>query len=361
MAKQTLTALQLVITAALLISMGSVEASSQVQSRTQSQIRQSHTQAISKRTQSKIKPNSGRVYYPVTSRYSRSQYNSKKTSSARDSYSNGTASSTKYAYYKRAETLSQTASLRPKDLGDEKIVSASLSLAHSQSMIDQKDGSQKISRSVLARIDTKISSQWNLTTRFTYEQDLRDVEDPNGGFSDLSFGLGKAPAELAYWLKGGMSFSLVLPTSEYSQKAQNLQASIGAGYRFALTPAVLAKGFEFGLALGVSRNFHQYETDTSGNILNQYGSRETLSGSYSIQDWTFSTDLIFRHAWNYRGRVSQAFEHSQEIGYAITPMWSLALGHTNSGAWLRPNGQDSNFKLIDENDSIIYGSTTVSF
>jgi hypothetical protein len=267
----------------------------------------------------------------------------------------------KLAYYKRAETLSQTASSTTNDPNDEKLITATVNVSYSQSFVDRVDGNLKSSRTILAIISTKINDQWSLATRTALSQDLRDSESLEDGFSDLLFIAGKKPSELNDWLMGNQSFTVVAPVSEYSTRVQNSQGSLQAGYTFSLAPKVLIKGASLSLNLNASRNFHQFETDKTGAILNQYGLREILSASYSIQKWTLSTDFIFRHGWNYEGSVGQSFEHSQEAAYAVSPMWTVTLGHTNSGSWLAPNGQDSNFKLINENDSEIYVSTSVVF
>lgn len=267
----------------------------------------------------------------------------------------------KLAYYKRAETLSQTASSSMNSPNDEKLITATVNVSYSQSFVDKVDGNLKSARTILAIISTKINDQWSLAARTALSQDLRNSESLEDGFSDLLFIAGKKPSELSDWLMGNQSFTAVAPVSEYSTRVQNSQGSLQAGYTFSLAPKVLAKGVSLSLNLNASRNFHQFETDKTGAILNQYGLREILSVAYSIQKWTLSSDFIFRHGWNYEGSVGQSFEHSQEAAYAINPMWTVTLGHTNSGSWLAPNGQDSNFKLINENDSEIYVSTSVVF
>lgn len=267
----------------------------------------------------------------------------------------------KVAHYKRAETLSQTASMNVKETTEDKIVTGSVNLAHSQSLIDHQDGTRQNARTIIMGVNTKINSDWAVLTRVSFQDDPRAVDSIENGFSDLMFRLGKSPIKLFEWLKGSYSYTAVLPTSKYSTQFQGLQTSLGANYSLELTPAVLTKGFELSLTFTAGRNFHQYETDKSGRVLNEYSLRETLSGAYSYKSFTFSTDLMLRHGFSYNGETSQAFEHSQEIGYSITPRWGVSLGHTNSGSWFRPNGQDSNLKLIDENNSVIYGSTSLKF
>lgn len=340
MFKQLKTTLKMTLSVSLLMQLGGAMAWSQTRVVSIQSSSVKNTKASTKAVSSR---NSSRLSLPT-----------RPTSTAR-------SSKAKYAYYKRAENLSQTASLSTKAAPEEQLVTGSFAFAHSESMIDRKDGSKSASRSYIANINTKLSDEWNFTTRITYSQELRDVENPQGDFSDLRLRFSKKAHELADWVKGGHAFSIKLPTSKNSREYQKLQASVGASYSFGLTPVVLAKGFDVSLALSASRNFHQYDTDAGGNILNQYSMSESLSGAYSYKSWTFSTELVLNHGWNYEGSVSQAFEHTQEIGYSITPRWGVSVGHTNSGGWLKPNGQDSNLSLIDENDSFIYASTSVSF
>lgn len=267
----------------------------------------------------------------------------------------------KIAYYKRAETLSQSAvSYNPTEK-EENFFSGLVNASYSRNLVDQKNGSLEASRAILAMMTTKLSPQWSLISRITLSEDLRNSESLDDGFSDAVFILNRTPLDLNHWLNGRPSFSAVLPVSERSTQVQNLNTSINAGYTFILNPEVLKKGFDLSLSLNGSRNFHAYETDKVGNVLNQYGLREILSSSYSFRKWTASVDLILRHGLSYGGNWTQAYEHSQEIAYSLHSNWSMTLGHTNSGSWLAPNGQDSNLKLINEDDSIFYLSTSVTF
>jgi hypothetical protein len=74
-----------------------------------------------------------------------------------------------------------------------------------------------------------------------------------------------------------------------------------------------------------------------------------------------SLDFIHRHSFAYDGYVGQSFEHTEELEYSIFPKWKVALGHTNAGSWLRANMQETNLKLFNEDDSLVYGSTEVAF
>ena len=267
----------------------------------------------------------------------------------------------KLAHYKRAETLSQTAMSTNQIAKNDGIFSGVVNASYSRSMVDRVNGELQSSQALLLIMNTKISTNWALTNRISLSQDLRDQESLDDGFSDLLFILSKKPNELNGWLLGAPVFVAVLPTAERTTQVQNLKTSLSAGYTFTINPEVLIKGASFSLNLAASRNFHQYETDKAGTILNQYGLKETLSAGYGFGDWAFSADFVFRHAMTYQNNWVQAFEHSQEAAYSVTKNWGITLGHTNSGSWLAPNGQDSNFKLINEDDSIVYVSSSLAF
>jgi len=260
---------------------------------------------------------------------------------------------------RKAEALSQAALLNPSS--SDQWITGNVAFAHSQNLVDRKDGSMQASELVLAMINTQLNPNWGVTTRLAYSRDLKNSESLQDGFSDLSFLIRKRPNPLASWLIGGPIFSVVVPVSELSTRFQDSQGSLGASYLMMFTPGTLATGFDLGVVAGVSRNFHRFEEDESGNVLNEYGMRETIFGSYSFGNFNLSADLTFHHARNYRGRITQAYEHSQEIGYAITSHWALTVGHSNGGSWFRPNGQDSNFRLINENDSTFYATTSLRF
>ena len=239
-------------------------------------------------------------------------------------------------------------------------ITSIVAMSYSQSMIDHEDGTLQRSWLVLPRLNARLTERLSLQGQIGFEQDLSDTGSTEDGVTDFKLSLLHGPHSLASWLNGAWSFSGVVPASEYSTQELNLQTTLSTGYNFSLNPR-LVPGFEAALGIGVLRNFHEFETSTSGAVLNPYGIRESLSTSYRYRKWTISFDLISRHAFSYNNEVSQNFEHSQEVSYALMPAWGLAIGHTNSGNWLKDNQQDLNLKLIDEDDSIVYAMTRFTF
>ncbi len=266
----------------------------------------------------------------------------------------------KVASFTSLETAQQEISYKAD--GSKKTISGSVNITYSRSAVDHQDGTARASQSAMLTLAGALSDNYTLTGRISASQDLKDTEnEETNGVSDLGLILTQKKVELANWVNGGFGVSSTLPTSKYSREYQNFEGSLGGSYTFALTEAVLVKGLSTSLSLGAARNFHRYETDAAGRILNPYSVREILSAGYTKGAFSFSFEFLHRHAWNYKGSVSQAFEHTEEISYSVTPQWGVSLGHTNAGSWLAPNRQDSNLKLINENDSIIYGSMSLVF
>lgn len=266
----------------------------------------------------------------------------------------------KVTAFRSIEATEQQAALRAD--GSVKTVSGMVFVTHAQSLYDYQDGSKRASQSLLMNLMGRINDDYTLIGRLSASRDLQDTEsDASNGVSDLFLVLAKRHSNLQPWLRGGYSLTSVLGTSRFSQVYQNFYGNIGATYTFSLTNAVLAEGFMASLTLGANRNFHQFETDKAGRILNEYGLREILSTGYSIGSFVFSFEFVHRHAWNYQGAINQAFEHTEEVTYFINPSWSVALGHTNGGSWLAPNGRDSNLRLIDQSNSMVYSSMSLAF
>lgn len=263
--------------------------------------------------------------------------------------------------YKKKSLLQQNAMTSDQAVSDGKIISGSVSLSQSRSLIDYQDGTLSESQSAAIGLRGRLSNNWTVSGSASLNQDTRDSESLGNGASDTSISFSRKSTKLTTNLTSGYSFSTLLPTSKYSSQYQNLQGTLGASYRIGFAEDVLMDGLDISFALGATRLFHQFDTDKSGAVLNQYSVRESVSASYSYKKFSFSLDANHRHAWTYQGRVKQAYEISEEISYSVLPNWGVSLGHTNSEAWLKPNGQDSNFKLINENNSIVYISTSVLF
>lgn len=236
------------------------------------------------------------------------------------------------------------------------------SLSYSNSLYDHQDGTASKSWDIETELSYKILKNWTVVSSLSASKDVVDESNiKSNGISDLSLVLAQKQQSLFSGVLGGFSFVTVLPTSEYSNKVQNLKGKVGAGYSFGIDPDNLITGLSINFKLSAIRNFHRYETDTAGNILNQWRAKEDASVSYSYNKWSFSAGINHFHDWSYTGEVSQFFKHTESVSYEVNKKWDVSFGHVNAGSWLQDNGKDLNLKTVDENESILFFATAVRF
>lgn len=235
------------------------------------------------------------------------------------------------------------------------------SLSRSRSLIDHQDGTLQESMDILLN-PTAVWGKTSLSIKGAFSQDLRRSE--NSDWTDTSFSLGR---ELNRWRNERMaertfSMSLLgsLPTSKISSVKQSLMGSLGVGTSIAFLPKRADYGISLSLGLSASKYFHRFDTAGDGSVNNTAGSNQSLAVGIQMGDFSISGKFIHKTRWTYQGSNKNAFEHSEEFGYLITPNIQVAIGHTNAGAVQKLSG-DTNVQLIDENESLIYSSLTMSY
>ncbi len=227
-----------------------------------------------------------------------------------------------------------------------------------QNLVDFQDGSLKRGMSHLGRIGLSMTPKYKILATTSYTQDLKNSED--NALEDSSLTIVRNPVDFSKSFVLGGSFSALLPTSKASSTRDNLILGARIGISLTLKPEIFPT-WSFSAALSGGQNFHQYETNSAGSVLNKYALAQTFSGSKSFGNTTLSIEFSNKNAWSYYGYMKQAFEHSQEISYSVNDHLSLSLGHTNAGNALRADGYGSNIALVNENSSMVYTTLMLGF
>lgn len=227
-----------------------------------------------------------------------------------------------------------------------------------QNLVDFQDGSLYRGMSHMGRIGLNMTPKYKILATTSYSQNLKNSEENT--LEDSSFTLVRNPVDFSKSFVLGGSFSALLPTSKASSIRDNLLLGARIGISLTLKPEVLPT-WSFSASLNGGQNFHQYETNSVGSVLNKYALAQTISASKSISKFTLSIDFSNKNAWSYFGYMKQAFEHSEEISYSANDHWSLTLGHTNAGNALRADGYGSNIALVNENSSMVYTTLALGF
>lgn len=237
--------------------------------------------------------------------------------------------------------------------------SAMVSLSRSTSLYDQKDGSRRDSGDVYARLGLKVTDNWGLSTAIGHSTDLNNSEYSD--FGDVSFGASRKAMKLGTLMSWTPSLAAIFPTSKSSQVYQNMLFAAGGTVSVALVPEILPENLTVGFAVGLTRLVHQYEENSLGGVNTEWSSRQSASVGYSLGRFSLSAQFIHRNSLSYQGTLREGFDHTEDLSYQASDNLSVSIGHSLSGSALRPNGQDSNLALVNENDSTVYGSLTVSY
>ena len=238
-----------------------------------------------------------------------------------------------------------------------------MNISRSTNLIDFNDGSR--SDGMDYELSPSLKIPWGtVSTSVTYSQDLRNQYSTTASdFGDMPVAFTFAPTDLKWTtISARLIYTLlaIVPVSKKSVKKDELKTALGGRVALALTDPS-GQGFSYGASLGLNQNFHTYEEDINGAVLSKYTSTQSLSCGYTYELWSLSLDAINRTRWTYQNNVKSTFELAEELAYSLNPNIGLALGHTNGGSPLKPNGSDSNIELINENTSMIYGSLTLVY
>lgn len=235
------------------------------------------------------------------------------------------------------------------------------SLSRTRSLIDHQDGTLKESLDVLLN-PTATVGKYSFAAKTVYSRDLRNSEGSD--WSDTALSVSR---EFASWRtkqlaerKFTMSLLSSLPTSKVSSVKQSLMGSAGIGSSLVFLPKNAEYGVTMALGLSLSKLFHRYDTAVDGTVNNSVSSNQSLLVNIQMGSFSLGGEFVHKVRQSYQGTNKNAFEHTEEFGYAINPHFIVAIGHSNAGAVQKLSG-DNNIQLIDENESIIYSSLTMSY
>ena len=262
------------------------------------------------------------------------------------------------AFANAAINSSTTLVQRPKK--DTSIWSGFIVASRSTSLNDYQDGTRSDSMDYTLRVNANLTPIYSLRMDTGFTQNLKDQE--GNSMADTLVTFRRAPINLGKTFLFAYNLGGTAPTSKDSSKRQNLQGSARAGVVLAINPDRLVKGFAVAGFATVSRNFHEFETDVTGRVMNQYSGTQALTVSYDFPiGLSLSADFTHMNAISYQGSLKETYQISEDITYQINPMFAASVGHSNSGNALRPNGQDYSYNVYDENSSVVYASVMMIF
>lgn len=247
-----------------------------------------------------------------------------------------------------------------KPAEEKKPYALSLDISRGRKLNTNKDGSFEDSTDFEAAVALMWAEKWKTAFVLGYSRPDEKPETESD-WADTAVVTSRAGWKISDSLNLGPSLTLVAPTSKSSREVKNMTGVVGTGLKLGFNPGVLKPGVSLGFAVSLNRLFHTYDTDAEGAVNTAYSSKQTISGGYEIGRFSFSAKFIHANSMSYQNTLGERYEHAEEIGFKINDNAGLAVGHTLSGAALKPNGIDSNYAFIDQNESKVYGTISVSY
>jgi hypothetical protein len=253
---------------------------------------------------------------------------------------------------------SETARGSPKGAAN---FTGAASLTRSNSLYNRQDGSEAASVDAGLQLGAR-RGNWAGSALLEASQDLRRAE--NSDLSGLAIQASRKNLKIArdrLILTPGLTLSL--PVSKDQRLRQSFIAGTTASLRLEINPDKAAfRRLSLGTSLSATRNFHTYEQKTDGTLNTQSSSKQGVDVSYQASEKiSLSAMLAHIDMFSYAGGHRESYAHSQEVGFEIIDSTNFALGHQLGGSIRKANGEDYNFQLTDDNQSVVYASLTISF
>lgn len=152
-----------------------------------------------------------------------------------------------------------------------------------------------------------------------------------------------------------------VPLSKDSRQRQQMNFGAGLGGMISGQNKLKLGTLTFATGASFHKYSHRYETALNNVINPSYSANQQVSTGWNYKE--FALTGLFRHinSWNYAGAMAEMFIHMEAVGYSATDNLTFSLGHTNSGSVLSPNQEEVDIKLVDENNSTVFVSTTYVF
>lgn len=217
--------------------------------------------------------------------------------------------------------------------------------------------------------DFSLRPRWKLNRLFALSGLLeasQDINEERFQFSTLALSLAGWPRVMdrdsvfQFLPRVGVSVPLLAQSraaSHYLTGSLGCSASVNKDYLF-------SKRFDLTFDFSASRMAHEYETAQSGSVNTQFSLAQSVHVSWSFSDsLNLSASAGHYDAFSYQSAHRDYLYHSQELGWQYSPQVGFAIGHSWGMPYVstrKANGQDFNFELMDEVNSLVYANATLS-
>ncbi len=219
-----------------------------------------------------------------------------------------------------------------------------------------KFGDESRSQSMGAGIDLgyRLSPKLSLGIDASFSQEIGGIRETLGNDGHLA--LNHSGWQLSRDLALSQSLTAVIPLSRQSGRRDGLYTALTYGPMIAWDLSeIVTPGLSLFDRPSATRAFHEFTVSTSGRSMKQYSLSNSIGASYRFAKFSISSSFSRSVAWTYQKNRVSSFGFKQSIAYRANKHMGLSFTYGNGGDALRPNGQDSNISLINENSSSFSG------
>lgn len=227
------------------------------------------------------------------------------------------------------------------------------------------DTKRTIDREKTANVGTwiflkyKVNSEYSTRLWVDIEKDLAKTYKTT--LKDTKFTVSKKGTKLTKKLSLSPSATIIMPTSEKSQRTDHLifGLQLNASFSYKLNDLV-----SLSYLPRFEKSFHQYKTSDNNKVLTEYKSVQFFVLGYALADkWSFDPAVIYVNTWSYQGtRRDPSFLTQLELGHQYTKNLSFAMGTLTGGSVLQKDqGPDESIEVYDKNDATFYGKFAYKF
>lgn len=170
--------------------------------------------------------------------------------------------------------------------------------------------------------------------------------------------LGKVTENISFTARGGLTLPLSKNSNEF--------AGLITGLRFNPIISMNASGLVEGLSViyrpSFIYNIHQYEQRVDGDSNYQYSINQRVTFLYPIvENLYLALDNTYIRSYSYQGSQVDFFSFDQSLSTNVTKSLNLFFGHNIGGNALAINGQESDVRIYDIEDSSYYIGISYQF
>ena len=255
-----------------------------------------------------------------------------------------------------SEVSTTQSQIKPDNISAEKIFSLSTSIEYSQKVEVEQNVERERGTDINLVAGYKINSLYSVNAKTGFTKELSGPQ--NTTMANTTLGAAVKGIQINPETITTHGLSVVLPTSEVSQKRDRLNTSISLANGISYKGEIISAKY----TLGLTKNFHEFEQNAEGAFLTEYRITNGLDLSAALTEkFSISVSGLYRTSFTYTKDQKYSFAIDSDLNYDLTEKLATNLGVSNEGSALKDNGADTNINIYDGKSSVFRAGITYTY